>query len=439
MTRTDPYFLPYQRRWIEDQSPLKCMEKSRQIGITYATSYSAVRRASAKNARLDVWVSSRDETQAKLFLEDCKGWARLLQMAATETQELVLDEKEKVTAYVLEFASGRKIYSLSSNPNALAGKRGHVILDEFALHKDQRLLYRIAKPVTMWGGQLEIVSTHRGAATVFNEILRDCRERGNTMGWSVHRVTLDDAVAQGLSERIVAKTGKAESRGEFLARIRAECLDDEQWQQEYCCQPADDATAFLSWEMITGAEMPGALLDFAGLSKCAGPLYLGMDVARKQDLSVIDVGELIGDVLWDRYRIEMKDKRFAEQEDELYRLLALPQMRRGCIDQTGMGAQLAERAGERFGYKVEGVTFTGESKETMAFELRRALEDKRMRIASDPKLRSDLRGIRKETTVAGNIRFAGESEDSHCDRFWALALRLHAAARPGVQAFATVA
>jgi hypothetical protein len=29
--------------------------------------------------------------------------------------------------------------------------------------------------------------------------------------------------------------------------------------------------------------------------------------------------------------------------------------------------------------------------------------------------------------VSGNLRFAGESEDSHCDRFWAKALRQHAA------------
>ncbi|PWU16660.1 MAG: hypothetical protein C5B50_13135 [Verrucomicrobia bacterium] len=29
--------------------------------------------------------------------------------------------------------------------------------------------------------------------------------------------------------------------------------------------------------------------------------------------------------------------------------------------------------------------------------------------------------------ACGNIRFAGEAPDSHCDRFWAKALRQHAA------------
>src|SRR5437868_3938389 len=202
-------FLPYQTRWVDDHSPLKIIEKSRQIGITFATAWSAVLRAAAKDARLDVWVSSRDEVQARLFVDDCRQWAATLQIVATDLGEVLFDPDNRFTAYVLRFQNGRSIYSLSSNPNALAGKRGHVILDEFALHADQRLLYRVAKPVTTWGGQLEIISTHRGANSVFNQILRDIKERGNPMGWSHHKVTLHDAVANGLVERINSKAGRA--------------------------------------------------------------------------------------------------------------------------------------------------------------------------------------------------------------------------------------
>ena len=81
---------------------------------------------------------------------------------------------------------------------------------------------------------------------------------------------------------------------------------------------------------------------------------------------------------------------------------------------------------ESFGWKVEAVTFTPAVKEEMAYRLRAAFEDKLLRIARDVELRADLRGIKKEVTSSGNIRFAGESEDSHCDRFWAKALRQHA-------------
>ena len=57
-----------------------------------------------------------------------------------------------------------------------------------------------------------------------------------------------------------------------------------------------------------------------------------MDVARKHNLCVIDVGEKIGDVIWDRLRIELHNQPFSEIESHLFRLLALRQLKRACID-----------------------------------------------------------------------------------------------------------
>lgn len=435
---SETFFLPFQSRWIKDQSDLKIVEKSRQVGFTWATAYSAVRRVAERGARLDVWVSSRDNEQAKLFLEDCKKWAGVLQLAADDLGEVVIEPGKGFTAFVLKFATGLHIYSLSSNPNALAGKRGHVILDEFALHQDQRLLYRVAKPVTTWGGQLEIISTHRGVGTVFNEIIRDIAERGNPMGWSHHKVTIHDAVEDGLVERVNAKTGKSRSREDYLAKVRAECLDEEQWQQEYCCVPADEGSAFISYEMVESCRMPMSETPRGALEKrlmeSEGPLYVGVDVGRKRDLTVIDIGELQGDVMWDVARVELSKVSFSEQEEVLNQILYWPTLRRACMDATGLGMQMAERARERFGWRVEPVTFTGPVKEALAFPLRAAFEDRRLRLDVTPALLADLRGVKKETTSAGNIRFGGEVADSHCDRFWALALKWHAAFGLGQEA-----
>src|SRR5882757_748128 len=112
-----PFFLPYQIAWIRDDARLKIIEKSRQIGITLADAYDSVRKVCVRGARHDVWVSSRDETQARLYLEDCKKLARLLQTAASDLGKVVLDRKHDVSARVLQFPTGRRIYSLSSNPN----------------------------------------------------------------------------------------------------------------------------------------------------------------------------------------------------------------------------------------------------------------------------------------------------------------------------------
>ena len=129
-----------------------------------------------------------------------------------------------------------------------------------------------------------------------------------------------------------------------------------------------------------------------------------------------------------RRLICLKGLKFSAQEEILYPLLALPNMRRCCIDASGLGMQLAERAGDKFGsYRVESVKFSGPVKEELAYPFRAAFEDLNIRIPNDPKLRADLRAIKKETTAAGNIRFSADrGENGHSDRFWAGALAIHA-------------
>jgi phage FluMu gp28-like protein len=426
----ETYFLPYQREWILDTSKMRIVEKSRQIGLSYADSYDSVRKAAITGGK-DVWVMSRDEVQAKQYILYCKRWAMIMKYAAEDLGEQVLsiDGGKSISVQVLKFASGACIYALTSNPDAIVGKTGHVKLDEFAIHKDQRDLYKYAKPVIQWGGTLSIISTHRGIGTVFNQIIQDIKHRGNPMGWSLHTIPVQKAVEDGIVERINAVTGGHESREAWLARQRAECLDEEQWLQEYCCQPADEASAFITYDLLQACAADAPLLTLDDLAKCEGSLYAGVDIGRRTDLFVLDVGELLGDVMHDRYRLELKGKTFAEMNFELERVLRLPRLRRMCMDATGLGMQLAEEARTKFGAKVEPVTFTASVKESLAYPLKQAFEDRKLRITRDDKLWADIHGIRKETTSAGNIRFAGDAEDSHCDRFWSLALRQHAATR----------
>src|SRR5262249_8299760 len=122
--------------------------------------------------------------------------------------------------------------------------------------EDQRLLYRVAKPVTTWGGHLAIISTHRGANTLFNQLIRDITHNGNPMGWSLHSLPIQKAVDQGLVERINQKSGRHDSRAQFLPPIRAECIDEEQWLEESCCLPADESAAFLSYDLLSPCELP---------------------------------------------------------------------------------------------------------------------------------------------------------------------------------------
>src|SRR6185369_2797767 len=72
------WFLTTQARWVTDPSPLRIWEKSRQVGATITDALDSVLKASPADARFDVWVSSRDEIQSRLYLEDCVEWAKIL-------------------------------------------------------------------------------------------------------------------------------------------------------------------------------------------------------------------------------------------------------------------------------------------------------------------------------------------------------------------------
>ena len=427
---TDRFFLPYQQRWIKDASRLKIMEKSRQVGISWTTSYGIVRRKSRRGEKLDAWISSRDDLQARLFKEDCNNFAQILNLAATDLGQPLIDEDRKISAYVLAFANGCRIHSMSSNPDAQAGKRGDRILDEFALHPDPRKLYSIAYPGITWGGSMEIISTHRGSQNFFNEIVEEVKHKGNPKGFSLHRVTLEDALKDGFLDKLKPKLPEDDPRREMDAAdyynfIRSGCPDDETFMQEYMCEPADDSTAFLTYDMMAACEY-GATEKWN--LPLAGELYVGVDVGRVHDLTVIWVLEKQGDVFYTRQVILLRNETFAAQEQVLYEILELPGVRRCCIDNSGIGRQFAERAQDRFGsYRVEPITFTMAMKEELAYPLRAGFEDRTVRIPASRDIRADFRSIKKIQTSGDHVRFAADrGPNGHADRFWSLALALHA-------------
>lgn len=434
-------FLPFQEKWIKDRARLKAMEKSRQIGISWSTAYPAVERTAAVGALWDQWVSSRDDIQARLFLEDCKMWAKMFDLAAQDLGEVVIDPEKKISAYVLHFASGRRIYSMSSNPDAQAGKRGGRILDEFALHNDPRKLWTIAYPGLTWGGSMEIVTTHRGSANFFNtDIVRPVREHGNPKKISLHRVTLQGALEQGFLYKLqqalpTEAEQQAMDEAAYFDFIKCGCADEESFLQEYMCVPADDASAFLEYDLIAGSEYGSQEVWEKDLStgRQLGRFFAGLDIGRVKDLTVLWVLELLGDVLYTRAVVELKGMAKPDQEKILWPIMA--NMDRTCLDYTGLGIGWGDDAKKQFGeYRVECVTFGPKVKEALAYPVRGKMEDKKLRIPYRPEIRADLRAVTKETTVAGNIRFTAErSENGHADRFWALALAIHAASGDPVE------
>lgn len=430
MAALSTYFMPYQIAWLRDQSRLKIVEKSRRVGFTYVQSYEDMLDAARADNPLDVWFSSADESAAKEYIRYVAQWARIFKIAAQDLGETVISRDDDIKALTIEFATGKRINALTSNPKAFRSKGGKLVLDEFAFHADQEAMWKAARPIITWGFPARILSTYNGKGNRYYRMVSEQKKalaEGRTPLWNLHTVTIEDAVHDGLADRILGKKLTDAERQAWLDAERESCGDEDTWQQEYMCSPVDEASAWLPWELIVACESA----DAGRLEKIepVGECYIGWDVARTQDKSVIWVVQRVGDVVWTRDVHVMKRTSFAEQLDAFGARMRLYNARRACIDKTGLGMPIVEEAQARFGtYRVEGVTFTGEVKQHLATHGKQMFEDKRVRIPVSRDIRDSHHSVRKMTTVAGNARFdADRNEAGHADEFWAHMLALHAA------------
>lgn len=427
------FFLPYQKKWILDNSRIKIMEKSRQIGMSWTTAYKLVRAHVCARRPRDSWVSSRDELQAKLFIEDCRKFAGILNAAVGDVCGCRAVSGGDSSS--LEFADGSKIWSLSSNPDAQAGKRGDRVLDEFALHPDPEKLYAISLPGITWGGSLEIISTHRGRECFFNKLVEEVRYGGNPKNVSLHRVSLQDALEQGLLSKIkTALPPDSEildmDEARYFDFIKNSCADESVFMQEYMCVPSAEDERFLPFDVIRRCVYSPDVRDWRAISSKANPLFLGVDIGRTSDFTVFWLLELSGDVLYTRTVETVKNASFAEQEARLHAYLADTSLRRVCIDATGIGRQFAERAVSRYGSsRVVEVNFTQYTKEAMAYPLKNRFEQALLRIPDDSEIIADLHKVCRSFSSGGAKFYSPRDSGGHSDRFWALALAVSAHSR----------
>ncbi len=305
---------------------------------------------------------------------------------------------------------------------------------------------------------------------------RDGRAAGSTLqrtlqrgmfqsreGFWVSRVSRTRAYGMGV-KIYDAQTRKPISPCE----ARAQALDKRAYDQNYECAFADENLSLLSHELISAAEDDAAgmicEMDWSqaaldNMREAKNDLFVGFDVGRKVDLSVITVLEKIGSTFLARGILRIQDMRLPDQELRLGEICRLPKFRAAAIDMTGLGLGLYEYARKSFGSRIRGLNVasvvpvtraseqvgrkreTARVTETMAVELLRCYEDRRMKHSRDGRLRDDLRKPEKVTSPGGRVSIsATRDEAGHADHFWSLALAVEAAGKQSAPfAYRTIA
>jgi len=407
---------PYQQRWLLNRERFKIGMFARQTGKTFTTTLEIVDSClqTAAEGRRERWVIlSCGERQAREAMEEgVKRHAQAYQ-AGFKAMDLDWAGSEAVyRALEVELPGGSKITALPANPDTARGFSANVFLDEFAFHADSRKIWSALFPVISKPGlRLRVVSTPNGKGNKFYDLVT-----ADDPIWYCQTTDIYQAVADGLPRNI--------------DELRSALNDDDAWAQEYELQWLDEASAWLTYELISACED-----DDAGKPDlyAGGPCFVGVDIAARNDLFVIWVCEKVGDVLWTREIIARQRIPFAEQDFLLDGVLTRYQVVRCCMDQTGMGEKPVEDAQRRHGaWKIEGVLFTAPNKLTLATQGRELFEDRKIRIPlGDRALRSDLHKLRKLTGPTGAPRFVADADsEGHADRTWACFLAANAAAGP---------
>lgn len=412
----DGLLYPYQIRWKQDDARFKAGMFARQSGKTFTTTLELVedcQLADIQGRRARWVILSRGERQAKEAMDEgVKRHAQAMgAMIRAAEYDWVGDAVHK--ALEVTWPNGSRVTALPANPDTARGFSANVFLDEFAFHADSRKIWAALFPVISAPGlKLRVVSTPNGKGNKFYEIMTDTSPDNP---WVRHTVDIYQAVKDGLPRDI--------------EMLRRGLKDPDAWAQEYELKWLDEATAWLSYDLINAVES-----DHAGISDLyqGGHCYIGNDIAARNDLWVAWVWERIGDVLWTREIVTLRRASFSEQDAVLDDLVRRYNPVRIAMDQTGMGEKPVEDAKRRYGAtRTEGVLFTADAKQHLANVAKEAFEDRKVRIPlGDEQIRADLHSLRKVATPMGNVRFDVEGGDGHADRAWAAFLGIYAASIP---------
>ncbi len=405
---------PYQKRWLNDESRFKVGMFARQTGKTFTTTLEIVldcvqAELDGKKAR---WVIlSRGERQAKEAINE--GVKRHLEALGIACQIMEVPFSPTINALEVILPNGSKITALPANPDTARGFSANVFLDEFAFHQSSREIWKALFPVISAGWKLRVVSTPNGKGNKFYELMTDDNPQ-----WSKHTVDIYQAVADGLPRKV--------------DELKQGLNDSDAWQQEFELEWLDEASAWLSYELIDSVEH----IDAGKPELYSGnPCYVGVDIGARNDLFVIWVIEEVGDVYWTRQIVALRRASFREQDDALDEIFRKYRVVACYMDQTGMGEKPVEDAKYRYGRRVTGVIFSTGSKLNMATVGKNAFEDRKIRIPmGDGELREDLHKIKKVSGATGNPRFVADSDGAgHADRTWACFLALTAATGGGIE------
>lgn len=410
----------YQRDFLADDAPFRSVLKARQTGFSWLFALEALGHAIAKR-HFSIFMSlNRDEASEKIM------YARDLYEGLPARFRVPLRHAGR---YEMVFDGGGRLLSFPCL--APRGKAGaSLYLDEMAFYTHSERVYGGALPVVTHGGRVTVASTPNGDSGMFWRLVSEPElasqfSRHTVPWWRAPWLCGDAAAAESepLTDVRVRRHGT-----EVLKRLRG-AMDLETFQQEYELRFVDVNEAFICWQEIEANvhDIPLAA-TWEALAALGGRLYAGVDIGRVTHATEIIVIRDDGGRRSVCCIKSMVNESFDTQEAAVLDCLRIARVERLSVDATGLGMNMTEHLARAFPGRVNALSFNCELKETMARQVKRDLQAGILALPRQRSLLEQVHSVRRTWLGSGRVRYDAPVVDgSHADKFWALAMALHAA------------
>lgn len=394
--------LPYQKKVILDNSKVKILNFSRQIGKSWTAAYLATQKCLMKQNGLVIYLST-GQRAADESLKTCKKFGDAIKVLSDG--KITYDS----TASCITYSNGSRIMTLPGKPESCRGWTVDLLVcDEMAFWQQPDECWQAIVPALLnkiAGGDKEIIicSTPLGKNSLFFDL---CQRAKVENDWKYFEVSIHDAIKDGLNVD--------------LEQLHKLIPDPIQFSIEFECSFADSSNDFLSPNLLQFYNDDVKLEDF----------FIGVDWARSGDgTAIVALGRTKESKIYLLDLCTLHNVEYEKQINFVKEIFRKYNPKAMYGDAGGLGSPIMEELNKKVSTRIKPFNFTSANK-TDAYEyLRKQVFDRNIFFKEDfrTQIVSDLSLIQQIISENGKISYVSRrANGSHGDIVSAIVLALQA-------------
>ena len=394
--------LPYQKKVILDNSKVKILNFSRQIGKSWTAAYLATQKCLMKQNGLVIYLST-GQRAADESLKTCRKFGDAIKVLSDG--KITYDS----TASCITYSNGSRIMTLPGKPESCRGWTVDLLVcDEMAFWQQPDECWQAIVPALLnkiAGGDKEIIicSTPLGKNSLFFDL---CQRAKAEEDWKYFEVSIHDAIKDGLNVD--------------LEQLHKLIPDPIQFSIEFECSFADSSNDFLSPNLLQFYNDDVKLEDY----------FIGVDWARSGDgTAIVALGRTKESKIYLLDLCTLHNVEYEKQINFVKEIFRKYNPKAMYGDAGGLGSPIMEELNKKVSTRIKPFNFTSANK-TDAYEyLRKQVFDRSIFFKEDfrTQIVSDLSLIQQIISENGKISYVSRrANGSHGDIVSAVVLALQA-------------